>query len=415
MKRKIVIIAIAVLLIVGASTFVIVSRSSAPFTAEPQPRAVLEAADLDDTRRPVVAVTESGAVYMLAVAGDPGRLMLSMSHDGGDSFMPPQPVSPAGASVNAHGENGPSFYVRAMSTYAVWQQTVNGRAEIVFAKSQGMHGPFAAPVRVTDKPQNDGSFNGFSSMAVAPNGDIYVVWLDGRDKPDPQGTFSLYLAKSTDQGASFSKNIRIAGAVCPCCRPSLAFGPRGEVYVAWRKVFEGDVRDVVVAVSHDGGLTFSEAVKVADDQWVLPACPDVGPSLAMVGTRLYAAWMSEGKAVPGVRLSYSDDGGHTFSKPVIVSRGVMDATHPMLAAGVDQLLLAFQGRPAQSNGGWGKVRPYVVRIGKNAQASQPQAVGVVNASIDYPTVASAGVGKGLLAWTENDNDRSRVLLQRFRW
>ena len=415
MKKIAIVLSVVALALIVGGALVVSNRTSAPFTFEPQTRAVLEDVKLHDTRRPVVAVTANGAVYVLAIAGDPGQLMMTMSHDGGDTFMPPQEVSPKGARISAHGENGPSLFVRAMDTYAVWQQNTGGRNDVVFAKARGMHGGFSAPLRVTDKSPTNSSFSGFSRMGVAPNGDIYVAWLDGRDKPNPPGTFSLYLAKSADGGQTFSKNIPIATAVCPCCRPSLAFGPAGEVYVAWRKVFEGDVRDIVVAVSRDAGQTFSTPVKAGDDQWVLNACPDVGPSLAIHGKRLVAAWMSEGKGGPGIRFSYSDDGGRSFSEPELISRGVVDATHPELTAGPDELLLTFQGREGRADSGWGRFRPYVVRIDKNANASQPQAAGIPQASSSYPTVASAGVGKAVLAWTENNQENNRVLLQRLRW
>jgi hypothetical protein len=51
------------------------------------------------------------------------------------------------------------------------------------------------------------------------------------------------------------------------------------VYLAWRKVYPGDVRDVVVAVSRDGGASFTEPLRAGVDDWVLHACPDVGPRL----------------------------------------------------------------------------------------------------------------------------------------
>ncbi len=156
--------------------------------------------------------------------------------------------------------------------------------------------PFEPPVRVTDKSANDSSFNGFSSLGVAPKGEIYVVWLDGRDLAQPQGTFSLYLAKSPDNGATFSKNIRLASGVCACCRPPTAFGNKGEIYVSWRKVFEVDIRDMVIAISRNGGVSFEEPARIAADDWVLHACPDTAPSLAVVGNLIRRALLTPARS-----------------------------------------------------------------------------------------------------------------------
>jgi hypothetical protein len=65
------------------------------------------------------------------------------------------------------------------------------------------------------------------------------------------------LAKSQDGGQSFGKNLQVAANVCPCCRPRVETGNHGEVFVTWRHVFEGNIRDMVVATSRDGGQTFA--------------------------------------------------------------------------------------------------------------------------------------------------------------
>lgn len=46
---------------------------------------------------------------------------------------------------------------------------------------------------------------------------------------------------------------------------------------------------MVLAHSSDGGKTFSQPVRVAVDNWVLHACPDVGPAIAISHGRLYVA------------------------------------------------------------------------------------------------------------------------------
>jgi hypothetical protein len=191
-------------------------------------------------------------------------------------------------------------------TYALWEQrSRKGATELVVARSLDYGHSFQKPVLVTG--DESPGFHGFSSLGVSPAGEVYVVWLDARDA-SPQGdTFALYLARSADQGASFDKPRRVAVSACPCCRPAIAFGPKGEVLLAWRKVFGDNIRDLAFSVSHDAAETFAPDVRVADDGWHLNGCPDSGPSLTVTGNRIYVAWLTEAREQKArIHLSWSE-------------------------------------------------------------------------------------------------------------
>jgi hypothetical protein len=367
------------------------------------------------SERVALASTENGMIFALAADPAKRRLVMAMSHDGGDRFMPAVAVSPEGASVQYRSENGPSLFARGMQVYALWQQSrPEGGSDVVVARQARMGEPFAPPVRVLDKPVTDRSFNGFSSMALGPKGELYVVWLDGRDRPDLPGTFALYMAKSTDQGQTFGKNTRVATGVCPCCRPSIAVDDDGTVYVAWRKVFDGDIRDIVLASSHDGGVTFSEPRKAGEDDWVLHACPDSGPSLQAKSGRVAVAWFSEGKGQSGIRYASSSDGGKSFSTMKIVSGSVVDPNHPALAMDANgAAVLAFQGRDAEAQNGWGLFATYAVRIDPAGKASVPQPLAGGDGS-SYPTAIAPGLGKAVIAWTKGHEENASVMMLRAR-
>lgn len=383
---------------------------------EARPRAVLTSLGIQQSKDPKLAISSSGTLYMLSVYGDDGhaRLGLAISHDGGDTFLPIVPISEDTASVSSHGENSPTLASTPTKIYALWEQaTSSGSTELMLGRSLNFAHSFEEPVRVTDKTKP--SFNGFSSMGVAPNGDVYAVWLDGRDEAQPAGTFGLYLARSTDQGVSFRKNVRVAIGSCPCCRPSVAFGKNGEVFIVWRKVFPGDIRDMVVSTSRDGGQTFAPSVRVATDNWKLIGCPHSGATILEDGGRLYVAWLTEetdGKA--RIRLSWSDDGAGTFEAPLDVSGNVLDPNHPALGRSEDgRVLLVFQGRDASSREGWNPIQPYVTEI-RGTSISLPQPVPGNQKSIDYPALAVGTAGRAFIAWTENGDQGSNIALCRGR-
>src|SRR5205085_11620864 len=127
------------------------------------------------------------------------------------------------------------------------------------------------------------------ALQAARGDTVYAAWLDGRD-----GKSAAYLARSADGGRTWQANVRIdAGEACPCCRTAVAPAGGDTVYAAWRKVYPGSVRAVVVARSTDGGRTWGEAVQAQRDGWVIDGCPHAGPSMQVdAAGRVHIAWWS---------------------------------------------------------------------------------------------------------------------------
>ncbi len=389
--------------------------SATRFSFEDSPKKIFTDVKVAESQKPQLARSPSGILSILAVADIQGqrKLVYTRSQDEGDHFSASIHVSGAGSNVIASGENIPSLTQVSDGLYATWQErTSEDRHRIMFARSSDTGVSFSKPVEITDSRGT--SFNGFSSMSVAPNGDIYVVWLDGRDQPEPEGTLGLYLAKSSDGGNSFTTNSRIVLGACPCCRPAIAFGEHGQVYVSWRKVFAGDVRDVVLATSTDAGATFSAPKKVGEDQWVVHGCPDSGPSMANIGGRLYIAWYSEGSHTAGIRVTVSDDGGKTFSLPDLASRGVFSANHPQLSIfDKDHVLLTFQGRQEEkSERHWTPVQIFVATLDPLGRGASAEALPSVDSAAVYPSTLAAGPDRIFVAWTGLRDNAPTVELSR---
>jgi hypothetical protein len=420
MKNRIRVLTVIVLLIAGCLTFAVAQSRNreAGFIFESEPRAVLAENGLGVSRDAKLAL-KTTKLYALTVYGaekGQSRLGLAVSGDWGDSFEPIVPISEPGAMVSSHGENSPSLAINGIEFYALWEQNNSGGGtDLMFARSLRFGRKFDKPVRVTDKEAP--SQNGFSYMTVEPNGDLYAVWLDGRDPHNTApGTSHVYLAKSTDKGATWSRNIPVANNVCPCCRPAVAFGANGEVFVAWRGVDANDVRDMAMVVSTDHGATFSKPVMMANDNWKISGCPHTGPQLVVKGKRLYAAWHSEGDGSnAGIRVAWSDDNARTFSKPVIASDAVNDTNHPSLSLSEDgRLLLVFQGRDPAEKEGWGPVRAFLAEINDNGAVSAPSVIPGSRKTVQYPAVVAGTVGRVFVAWTEATDKGPQVMLSRGR-
>jgi hypothetical protein len=388
--------------------------STTQYAFESHPRAVLSGQKLIDTRDPKLDISSSGMLSMLVVYQDGGnsRLGYTMSHDGGDNFMRLIPVSEPGASVSSHGENSPTLATTSTAIYSLWEQSRSkGGSDLMLARSLSYGQNFDKPVRVTDNT----AFHGFSSVSAAPNGDVYAVWLDGRDGGPSSETSAVYVARSKDRGATFEPNQRVALSACPCCRPRISFGAKGEMYVAWRKVFAGDVRDMVVSTSRDGGDTFAPEVRVADDGWQLRSCPDSGPALVQSGGRLYIAWLTEGREhLSRIQLSWSDDQGGHFHAPVAVSSDSLDPNHPVLTASEDgRVLLTFQARNKKTDGTWEPSSILVAEINED-RVSIPMALANGAAPAAYPHAVAGTGGRVYVVWTQRTDQGSSAVLLRGR-
>ena len=219
------------------------------------------------------------------------------------------------------------------SFYVAWVNHDLKQADVMLAQFNGDGEMRGSPVRVNRQAGVATAWRGDQpSLAVAPDGSVYVVWTARVESAGQHGT-DLYLSVSNDRGQSFASEVRVNDDKAPGAHGmhSLAVAKDGRIYVSWldeRNVHkpkpsqkgEGhhmeSNRDLFLAYSTDGGRTFSANRKVATE-----ACPCCKTSLALSpeGT-LYAGWR---QVLPGnfrhIAVVSSKDGGTSFSSPVIVS------------------------------------------------------------------------------------------------
>ncbi len=382
------------------------ARSAERFSFEPAPRV------LEKGRDPQLAVRESGDLFLLRVDG--GNLWLQTSSDGGDSFGPGVRVNED--DVSAHAESTPQMVVRSMHEfYCLWEsRSAQGHTSLRFSRSTNWGKSFGKSIAVD--PSSTAT-QAFYSMAVAPDGTIVVVWLDGRNmgrqgKPD---TFGVYVARSADHGQSFQKSQRVALDACPCCRPSVAAARGGEVYVSWRGVFKNDVRDMLVASSRDGGASFTSGSRVADDDWHLNGCPHAGDTMIVLNGRLFVCWHTVRDGQRWLYLAWSDDHGMHFSHRVDAAGGVLDANHARFVNLGGTAGLVFQGRPMSGDAGWGKLNIYFRQVTASGSLLPLQCLGHASGSATYPTVTYESPNHLFVVWTERSDAGPSVAMSRGRF
>jgi hypothetical protein len=248
-----------------------------------------------------------------------------------DNATPPQPVQISAAGIDA--AEPATATASDGSFYVAWVNHDAKQADVMLTHFNHKGEPLSTPVRVNAHAGAATAWRGDQpSVAVAPNGAVYVLWTNRVEAGENHGT-DIYLSTSTDGGQTFTSEVKVNDDKAPGAHGmhSLAVARDGRIYAAWldeRNVHapmpstkaEGhhmeSNRDLYLAYSTDGGRTFSKNQKIASD-----ACPCCKTALTVStdGT-LYAGWR---QVLPGsyrhIAVASSTDGGTKFSTPVIVS------------------------------------------------------------------------------------------------
>ena len=332
---------------------------------------------------------------------------------------------------------------------AIWAATLpefrTGELRVAHAKKDN---GFAPSTRLNDDglPVN----HAFATIATSPNGKVYAVWIDGRNRefvrmgepvspaemrkdiemrdltipdsilkqpPRPRKIYKhehaqLFMAVSEDGGKTFGPNYPISGLrVCPCCVPNIVFLDGGErMIVSYRYVREDYLRDHVVIRSNDAGKTFDEPVYISDDGWVANFCPHAGTSLVTDSRgRLHTVWFTVGRQDEdaGIYYAFSDDGGKTFAPRQLIARS---PKHTVLHT---QVILDSEDRVWAA---WENIiesKPQIFlahRARDDTHWSSAYQVSDGSTVAMLPTLAARD-GKVYVAWQDMKGERSQIKIR----
>jgi hypothetical protein len=364
------------------------------------PRAEIDAQALGPGGAPDLATVGGETVALYGAVRSDGKGRDAVFCEG----LLQEAVAPSCKQLNAiagevrdNGENSPVLRSAPDGTlYAAWiakdprHELAN---QVRFTRRPPGGVPWDVPRTLND--DFDPATHDFHTAGVAPDGALYVFWLDRREVPKgeaapyPSGgvvgpepllpdSAALYGAASRDGGATFEPNFRVAGDICACCRPAVAFLD-GRILLAYRSVTAAKVRNIVLVESADQGRSWGRPRIVSEDGWTLDACPHSGPALIAARGELVAAWMDGSDGVSKVHAARSTDGGVSFGERVRISPPDGSANHPRLLALADALLIALEHSSAGRGSEavyriWGSDLAREGRSGFSARrATRPQA------------------------------------------
>jgi len=383
----------------------------------------ISAAD-EDAAEPAIAASRDGSIYVAWVShGSKLQADVMMAHFTSDGTMQGSAVrvnSQPGIATAWRGDPPTIAMAQNGTIYIGWTARVDspsGHATDLFISSSQDGGKsfYASKVNDDSKPGE----HGLHSLTVDKDDRIYVAWLDERNIKQPEESSmanmaaghhmesnrEVFVATSADGGLSFSPNKSIATNACPCCKTSLAVGSDGRLYLSWRQVLPGDFRHIALSTSTDGGNTFSKPVVVSDDQWVLKGCPVTGAALLpQENGKLRVLWYAAGaKGEQGIYWTESKDGGQTFSPRVLLA-----ATS---ARGTPALVSDGDGANAEAWGVWegnenGKTQVRAARLEVDEPANKTP---IIVHSGELP-VAAPGMNQLFIVYLTKENNKGSVWL-----
>ncbi|MFE5426107.1 HYR domain-containing protein [Peribacillus simplex] len=216
------------------------------------------------------------------------------------------------------------------------------RASIIVYRSVDDGATFSNAINVSGINNNfldDKEYLAFDKTPTSPFvGNAYISYTRFANSPQ---TSQILLQRSVDGGLTWLAPVAISGVIAGAPTPfvqgsNVQVGPNGEVYVAW---IEGDFTNATFRIrrSDDGGVTFGPTVNVSAIVRVpntltaeVPSWAFRVPTFAFLGVdrsecfgsanfaRVYAVWQAYGTTNAHILLSFSDNGGATWSAPIRV-------------------------------------------------------------------------------------------------
>ena len=165
-------------------------------------------------------------------------------------------------------------------------------------------------------PHHDGTItqHAFATLFELPNGNLGLVWLDGRltVKDREHGPMTLRYGAYNAAWAQVSDRS-IDAKVCDCCTTSVAMTADGPIAV-YRNRTDDEIRDIYVTRYEKGAWTPGKSVH--DDGWLIHACPVNGPAVSAIGRNVAVAWFTAKNDQGQAWAALSSDAGRTWTQPI---------------------------------------------------------------------------------------------------
>lgn len=283
----------------------VAALSTASFSAAPAATPAVRLQRLPDGAvQPRVAVDARGIVHLTYFIGElaHGDVFYSRIDAKGALAAPVQVNSVSGSAIAVGSVRGPSLAVSRGRVHVVWMGSDRPAQDegVPMFYTQTTQGGTFAPQR--NLHELGGPLDG-GSVAADRAGHVYVAWHALLPGGKSEAERRAWIARSTDNGATFARETAVSPAVegaCGCCGTATLVDPGGDLFLLYRGARESTHRYSILLTSTDHGSSF-QARKL--QEWTVAACPMSTFSLADTKDGVLAAWETAGQvywtSVPG--------------------------------------------------------------------------------------------------------------------
>lgn len=330
------------------------------------------------------------------------------SSDNGTSFGHPVLI-PGSSKIQPHGENLPKILFKPSGEIiAIWgvanPNPKNKYSGLVYYSQSFDKGTSWSAIKplVNDTASYD---QRYFDVALLPNGEAAVIWLDNRKLTDKEGS-SLYYA-STNGRNGFENEKKITEGCCQCCRTDLFIDSKAGIHVLYRGILKDSIRDMLHSVSTDGGKDFSVPKLISNDNWVIRGCPHTGPAMTENREGLNFAWFTGGPN-KGCYFTRSVDNGNTF-----IGHDKINGTgsHPQVSVLGDQRLAIVWDEPVQVKDKFFRKIGFQIRSA-DGQAQSIQYVTPDTVQASYPVISPVTDHQAFVAFTVTRDGKEQVMYEK---
>ncbi|CAM2139869.1 exported protein of unknown function [Pararobbsia alpina] len=273
-------------------------------------------------------------------------LWLQYSDDLGNTLSTERRVNEVSEKLYADGDNRPKVLPgKDGHLYITYTQVIGtswaGNIRLIESHDNGR--TFSAPVTVNDNL--DPISHRFDASIVAPDGSLWIAWLDKRDQAKATssgGTYdgaALYYMRYGSNETRAIADSKVMDNACECCRVAIAVDTDGTPVVFWRQIYGDNIREHAIA-RLDGHAT---AIRATQDNWHIEACPHHGPSLSISDNGIYhMVWYTGAPGTEGLYYRNTADRGRSFSKPMHFGDNAAQAGHPYVAASGHYVVIVWK-------------------------------------------------------------------------
>ena len=343
------------------------------------------------------AVSSSGRIWFVWSVED--ILYVNHSDDLGKRFSAPIRVTSVPERISTNSESPPQIALDAKGNiYTTWIKQLPAKftSEVRFSHSTDSGNTFSGPVSVNDDgPPTGRSFN---QLRVDANGQIYIVWMDGRRAVEAEaagkefaGTSLFFATANPSRGEVDFVNSHLADRSCECCRLGLDFSPDGDILNMGRLIYGDDIRDHgLLAINKSGKLLSNR--RISYENWELNGCPHHGGSLVTQDERTHMTWFSNAPDAGGLFYAYTDDQGVSVSDAINFAAREAVPSRPYITRsttnGLDLIWREFDGK---------NYRIKHMHSDAGTVWSEPTTIDESDLANDYPLIVNHP-GSNLLLW-----------------